>query len=192
MNSTNPDLLGPSHRHTLLRLARQSVEYGLSRGRSIEVDPNRYPPELKTPRAAFVTLQTHGALRGCIGHLEAVQPLVLDVAENAFSAAFRDPRFPPLGAAELPHLAIEISVLSTPRPLVFASEVELLAMIEPGVDGLIIEEGNARGTFLPTVWKSLAKPRDFLRHLKEKAGLSPDYWSETLRIQRYRTETFKE
>jgi AmmeMemoRadiSam system protein A len=192
MNSTNPDLLDPSQRRTLLRLARQSIEHGLGHGKAIEVDAARYSAALRAQRAAFVTLETHGALRGCIGHLEAIQPLVRDVAENAFAAAFRDPRFPPLGPAELPHLAIEISVLGVPHPLDFASEAELLATIEPGVDGLILEEGNSRGTFLPTVWKSLPEPRDFLRHLKAKAGLHPDYWSDTIRIQRYRTESFAE
>lgn len=171
-------------------LARQSIEHGLSHGRAIEVDPTRYPAELQVQRAAFVTLHTHGALRGCIGHLKAIQPLVRDVADNAFAAAFRDPRFPALRPSELPHLAIEISVLSTAQPLSFASEEELLTLVEPGVDGLILEEGAARGTFLPTVWESLPEPREFLRHLKQKAGLSPDHWSDDIRIKRYRTESF--
>jgi uncharacterized protein len=192
MSSANPDLLGPSQRRALLGLARQSIEHGLSHGRAISVDPTRYPAELAAQRAAFVTLETHGTLRGCIGHLEAIAPLVRDVADNAFAAAFRDPRFPPLRPAELPHLAIEISVLSVPRPLSFSSETELLTMIEPGVDGLILEDGSARGTFLPTVWRNLPEPKDFLRHLKTKAGLSPDYWSNDIRIQRYRTESFSE
>ena len=192
MNSANPDLLGPSQRRALLGLARQSIEHGLSYGRAMAVDPTGYSAELRAQRATFVTLETHGTLRGCIGHLEAIAPLVRDVADNAFAAAFRDPRFPPLRPAELPHLAIEISVLSVPQPLSFASEAELLAKIEPGVDGLILEDGSAHGTFLPTVWRSLPEPRDFLRHLKTKAGLSPDYWSDGMRIQRYRTESFAE
>jgi len=117
---------------------------------------------------------------------------VLDVAENAFAAAFRDPRFPPLTEPELADLSIEISVLSPSEPLTFGSEEELLQMIEPGRDGLILEAGNARGTFLPTVWESLPQPRDFLRHLKQKAGLHPDHWSDGIRISRYRTESFSE
>jgi AmmeMemoRadiSam system protein A len=192
MSSADSELLDASERRTLLKLARQSIEHGLSEGRAIAVDADSYPADLKAQRAAFVTLETHGTLRGCIGHLEAIQPLVRDVAENAFAAAFRDPRFPPLRPSELPLLAIEISVLSTPRSLPFATEEELLALIEPGIDGLILEEGSARGTFLPTVWDSLPEPRDFLRHLKTKAGLSPDYWSSDIRIKRYRTESFAE
>jgi len=190
MSSTNSDRLDPSERRTLLALARQSIEHGLSHGCPITIDPTGYPAKLRAQRAAFVTLEAHGALRGCIGHLDAIQPLVYDVAENAFGAAFRDPRFPPLVPAELAHLAIEISVLSVPQPLPFTSEAELLKLIEPGLDGLILEEGRARGTFLPTVWKTLPNPTDFLRGLKTKAGLSPDYWSDGIRIQRYRTESF--
>jgi hypothetical protein len=192
MPSADANLLEPAQRRILLALARESIEHGLREGRPIPVDLSGYPPVLAERRAAFVTLHDRGALRGCIGHLQAIQPLVLDVAENAFAAAFRDPRFPPLTEPELADLAIEISVLSPPEPLTFGSEEELLQMIEPGRDGLILEAGNARGTFLPTVWESLPQPRDFLRHLKQKAGLRPDYWSDDIRISRYRTESFSE
>jgi len=192
MPSADANLLEPAQRRILLALARESIEHGLREGRPIPVDLSGYPPVLAERRAAFVTLHDRGALRGCIGHLQAIQPLVLDVAENAFAAAFRDPRFPPLTEPELADLAIEISVLSPPEPLTFGSEEEQLQMIEPGRDGLILEAGNARGTFLPTVWESLPQPRDFLRHLKQKAGLRPDYWSDDIRISRYRTESFSE
>jgi AmmeMemoRadiSam system protein A len=192
MPSADANLLEPAQRRILLALARESIEHGLRRGRPIPLDTSDYPAVLAERRAAFVTLHARGALRGCIGHLQAVQSLVLDVAENAFSAAFRDPRFPPLTEPELADLAIEISVLSPSEPLTFGSEEELLQMIEPGRDGLILEAGNARGTFLPTVWESLPQPRDFLRHLKQKAGLRPDYWSDDIRVRRYRTESFSE
>jgi AmmeMemoRadiSam system protein A len=192
MRSADSGRLDPSERHALLRLARQSIEHGLSTGRPISVDPRQYAARLAEQGAAFVTLHRKGTLRGCIGHLEAIQPLVLDVAENAFAAAFRDPRFAPLTEPELADLAIEISVLSPSEPLACASEEELLRMIEPGRDGLILEDGAARGTFLPTVWESLPQPRDFLRHLKRKAGLPPDHWSDQIRVSRYRTESFSE
>jgi AmmeMemoRadiSam system protein A len=156
------------------------------------VEPADYAPALQASRAAFVTLHQHGQLRGCIGHLEAVQPLVQDVAENAFAAAFRDPRFPPVGASELDALHIEISVLTPPQPMQFSSEADLLAQIEPGRDGLILVEGRARGTFLPSVWASLPQPEAFLRHLKLKAGLPQGHWSPEIRISRYRTESFSE
>ena len=184
--------LDPRHRQTLLALARRSIVQGLETGRPLSVAPEEFDEPLRARRAAFVTLTTWGNLRGCIGHLEAIQPLVRDVADNAFAAAFRDPRFPPLAARELGPLQIEISVLTPATPLRFGSEAELLALIEPGRDGLILEAGAARGTFLPTVWESLPDRRDFLRHLKQKAGLPPDYWSDRLRVSRYRTEAFSE
>ena len=182
----------PTHRQTLLALARRSIVQGLEVGRPLPVVPEEFEEPLRARRAVFVTLTTGGQLRGCIGHLEAIQPLVRDVADNAFAAAFRDPRFPPLTARELGTLRIEISVLTPATPLSFGSEAELLALIEPGRDGLILEVGAARGTFLPAVWESLPERRDFLRHLKLKAGLPPDYWSDRLRVSRYRTEAFGE
>lgn len=192
MPSANSDLLDPSQRLTLLRLARQSIAYGLDRGRSLPVDLSDYSGALTEERAAFVTLHTKRALRGCIGHLQAIQSLVQDVSENAFAAAFRDPRFPPLTRSELVETEISISVLTPPQLLSFTSEEELLQIIEPDRDGLILEAGAARGTFLPTVWENLPDPRDFLRHLKTKAGLPPDHWSDDIRISRYHTESFSE
>jgi len=191
-SDSDPTPLDPAQRRSLLTLARQSITHGLNRGRPLPVVAAEYPATLQVQRAVFVTLLLGGALRGCIGHLEASQLLVLDVAENAFAAAFRDPRFPPLTRLELDRLAIEISVLTPPQPLAFTSEEALLRLLEPGRDGLILEDGAARGTFLPTVWESLPDPRDLLRQLKQKAGLPPDHWSERIRVGRYRTESFSE
>ena len=143
-------------------------------------------------RATFVTLNKFGELRGCIGHLEAIQPLIADVAENAFNAAFRDPRFQPVTASEFGDLEVHISVLSPPEPMVFTSEADLLRQIRPGIDGLILEDGAYRGTFLPSVWEQLPDPAQFLAHLKMKAGLPPNYWSDTLKVSRYTTESFSE
>ena len=182
-----PDAL----RRQLLELARGSIRHGLDTGTPLPVDPREFPPELQAQRACFVTLQRHGALRGCIGHLEAFEPLVTDVARNAFAAAFQDPRFPPLSRGELDGLELHISILTPARPLEFTSEADLIARLRPGVDGLILEDGPFRGTFLPSVWEQLPEPREFLRHLKQKAGLPPGHWSETLRIQRYETESFE-
>jgi AmmeMemoRadiSam system protein A len=182
--------LNPQERVTLLDLARRSIAHGLARNTPLPVDPADYPEALRTQLAAFVTLHLSGELRGCIGHLEAVQPLVRDVAENAYAAAFRDPRFSPVTAQELPELAVHISVLTRPEPMTFGSEAELLAQIRPGVDGLILTEGRARGTFLPAVWESLPRPQDFLNHLKRKAGLPADHWSDRVQVARYATESF--
>lgn len=141
-------------------------------------------------RATFVTLEIGGALRGCIGVLEAIRPLVVDVARNAFAAAFEDPRFPRLTRAELPRLDIHISVLTPPEPMHFDSEADLLRQIRPGIDGLILEDRGRRGTFLPSVWEQLPKPDEFFEHLRHKAGLPGGYWSETLIVSRYTTESF--
>jgi hypothetical protein len=176
----------------LLTLARRSIHHGLETGRAPRLDAGGEPPELQVHRAAFVTLELQGHLRGCIGHLEATQPLVLDVSDNAFAAAFQDPRFPPVSARELDPLSISISVLTPSTELRFASEAALLDLIEPGRDGLILADAGRRGTFLPSVWEQLPERRDFLRRLKEKAGLSPDHWSDRLRVWRYRTESFGE
>ncbi len=182
--------LGAKERRRLLGVAAASIAHGLETGRPLAVDPVEHPPALRAPGATFVTLQLQGRLRGCIGSLEAHRPLVVDVAENAYAAAFRDPRFPPLSAAEFPELEIEISRLTPPEPLRISSEAELLQRLQPGVDGLIIEDGPHRATFLPAVWRSLPDPREFLAQLKLKAGLPVDHWSDTLRVYRYRTEAF--
>ena len=183
-------LLQAQYRQILLKVAADSIAHGLTRGRALEVTPADFPAELQAPRASFVTLTLDDALRGCIGTLDARRPLARDVADNAYAAAFRDPRFAPLRPSEWERLHIHISVLSPPEPLNFSSEDELLAQLMPGIDGLILEEGVHHGTFLPSVWESLPDPRDFVIHLKRKAGLAPDYWSPTLRAKRYTTESF--
>ena len=173
----------------LLDIASKSIRDGLAGGQGLQVDLGDYPSTLTRPGASFVTLNLDGELRGCIGHLEARQPLVRDVAENAWLAAFRDPRFAPLSSDEFTRLEMSISILSAPEPLEFSSESELLRVIRPGVDGLILQEGRRQGTFLPSVWDSLPNPRDFLRHLKLKAGLSADYWSDDIEVSRYTTQS---
>jgi AmmeMemoRadiSam system protein A len=187
LNNTSP-ILTPPHRQQLLQLAGDSIRKGLC-GDTLSVQATDYPEPLRVLRATFVTLHIDAKLRGCIGTLEARQTLVQDVASNAYSAAFRDPRFSALTWTEYERLDIHISVLSLPEPLQFSSEDELLAQLRPRVDGLIIEEGYNRGTFLPAVWEQLPDPREFLRQLKHKAGLPPDYWSSRIRVQRYTTES---
>lgn len=174
----------------MLDLAEASIRHGLDEGGALPVRPEDHPERLREKRATFVTLNRHGQLRGCIGHLEAIQSLVEDVAENAWCAAFRDPRFPPLLPHELVGLKIHISVLTPPESLSFTDEADLLRQIRPGVDGLILKDGPARGTFLPSVWASLPAVDEFWLHLKRKAGLPADHWSPTLEVQRYTTESF--
>ncbi len=177
-------------RSILLRVARDSIQHGLHHGQPLPLDAEDFPRQLRPHRATFVTLQRQGVLRGCIGHLEPLQPLVVDVAENAFAAAFRDPRFPPLREAESTDLELHISILSPATRLEFSSEQDLIGQLQPGSDGLILEDGSARGTFLPSVWEALPEPKDFFTQLKRKAGLSPSHWSPTLKVYRYRTQSF--
>lgn len=188
--SVAPPEFSPSDRHLLLDVARESVAHGLAHGEPLLPHMDRLSPLLRTTRATFVTLKIADRLRGCIGTLQAVRPLVLDVSHNAYAAAFRDPRFPSLGVAELVFLQYHISVLSPAQPMSFESEEDLLSQLRPGIDGLILTEGSRRGTFLPAVWEQLPDSRTFFAHLKLKAGLPADYWSPEVRVSRYTTESF--
>ena len=174
----------------LLAIALKSIKSGLDHGKPLRLNIGDYSARLSAQRASFVTLNHGEALRGCIGTLEARTSLVESVADNAWAAAFRDPRFAGLTASEVSDLSIQVSVLSPLKPVTPASEQELLTRMIPGEAGWVLQEEDNRGTFLPAVWSSLGEPAEFLRQLKIKAGLSPDYWSGTLRIWRYTTESF--
>ncbi|BCG65754.1 MAG: hypothetical protein methR_P3609 [Methyloprofundus sp.] len=181
-------LLNKEQQQQLLAITKESIAYGLKHDQALSVNSHNYATELQVVRATFVTLEINGQLRGCIGMLEAVRPLVVDIVENAFAAAFKDPRFPPLSAAEYPQLEIHLSILGATEPMQFESEADLIAQIRPNIDGLIIQEGRQRGTFLPSVWEALPEPEAFLRHLKQKAGLPGNYWSDTLMVSRYQCQ----
>jgi len=165
----------------LLAIARNAVggELGRAHGRPPAHDA------LDVPGATFVTLTQSGLLRGCIGSLEATRPLRADVHANAIAAAFRDPRFPPLHAAEFDVTRVEVSLLSASRSVAVTDEAGLLRALVPGVDGVILEFGRHRATFLPQVWESLDEPRRFLDALKRKAGLPADFWHPQIRFSRY-------
>lgn len=180
--------LNKEHQQRLLALAKSSIQHGLQTGKPLKINLADYPVELIEPRATFVTLHINHELRGCVGVLEAIRPLADDIAENAFSAAFKDSRFPALAANEFKDLEIHLSILTPAEPVSFTSEQDLVTQLQPGIDGLILEEGRRRGTFLPSVWEQLPEPQQFLRHLKKKAGFPPNYWSDKIRIYRYRTE----
>lgn len=177
-----------AERKILIQAARDSILRGLAHENSYTININQYAEQLRQPRACFVTLHINNRLRGCIGSLLAHQPLILDVIQNANNAAFKDPRFPPLTADEYPDLTLEISVLSAPQAMHFTSEEDLLQQIRPGIDGLILSDNGHRGTFLPSVWEQLPERSDFLKHLKSKAGLPTNYWSNTIQIENYTAE----
>lgn len=182
--------LDAAARRALLDIAARSVAHGLRHGIPLPVASQAYPEPLRAPGASFVTLRIAGELRGCMGSLESRRPLVVDVAGNAFAAAFRDPRFAPLRADEVPGVAFYVSVLGPAEPLTFTDEADLIGRLRPGSDGLILRAGPRQGTFLPSVWESLPQPEDFLRQLKRKAGLPEDYWSDDIQVWRYETESF--
>jgi AmmeMemoRadiSam system protein A len=172
-------------------VARRSIEQGLRTGKPLAVDPEAFPPELRAKRACFVTLRRSGELRGCIGTLEGDAALVVGVAENAFKAAFRDPRFSPLREADLPGIEIHISILSPLERVEVRSETDLLAKLRPGVDGVVLRQGFQQGTFLPSVWQELPDAAQFLSQLKRKAGLAADFWSDDLEVWRYTAESIE-
>lgn len=181
----------PKEKQFLLNIADEAIKFGLETQQVLQVKLGSYPEKLREPGASFVTLEINKQLRGCIGSLEAHQPLIQDVAHNAYAAAFGDPRFYPLTAEEYPNISKHISVLSKPEPISFTSEQDLLKKIRPNIDGLILSDRDYRGTFLPAVWESLPTPELFLQHLKLKAGLPEDYWSTTLKIERYTAEVIE-
>ncbi len=178
--------------HQLIQIAKDSIAYGLDHGQAMPVDSLDYALELQVQRATFVTLEIKQQLRGCIGMLEAVRPLVIDIAENAYAAAFRDSRFSRVSTKELSLLEIHLSILSPPEPINFYSEEDLIRQLRPGLDGLIMQEGSQRGTFLPSVWEKLDSPKEFVRQLKKKSGLASNYWSDSLRVSRYQCEIIAE
>jgi len=173
---------------TLLAIARGAIAGCLSE----PVPPFEAASWLQEPGATFVTLQLNGELRGCVGSLLAKRPLREDVETNARAAAFHDSRFAPLSRREYTGIEIEVSLLSSMEKLAFESQKQLFTLLRPGVDGVVLEYGWQRGTFLPQVWEQLPDPKTFLAHLKQKAGLPVDFWSDGIQISRYTVTKWRE
>jgi AmmeMemoRadiSam system protein A len=173
---TPPDL-----GHALVRTARTAIAESLG----LEWAAVATHEALQRPAATFVTLRQSGQLRGCIGSIRPARPLGQDVRRNAIAAAFHDPRFAPLTADEFENTSVEVSLLSTSEAIAVANERDLLARLRPGIDGLTLEFGLHRATFLPQVWEALPDPREFLTALKAKAGLPPSFWSPGVTVSRY-------
>jgi uncharacterized protein len=184
-------MIDAADRSELLRLARVSIERGLAEGQ-LAPAPAASSPALAERRATFVTLTAADDLRGCCGSIEPRFALAEDVWRNAWASAFADPRFPSLSAAEYPRLDIHISILTPLERMPVSSEEDLLAKLQPGHDGLMLQLGAARATFLPAVWEALPDPQQFVRQLKLKAGWRQDFWSADIEVWRYRTESFGE
>ncbi len=189
----NTTLLTDDEKQLLLRLARQSIE-GAVKGQPLpRLNLEDYSLRLRADGASFVTLMRADELRGCIGTLEAHQPLVQDVCEHAVAAALEDFRFPPVQEGEVAKITIEISVLSEPQVLDYKNPGELIQRLQPGVDGVVIRDGICRATFLPQVWEKLPDPEEFLDHLCLKMGAPAKLWRrKPLTVLTYQVEEFAE
>ena len=188
-----PHSLTDEEKQILLRLARKAVETAV-RGLALPpVDKQALTPALRENGASFVTLTIHGELRGCIGALEAYQPLNEDVREHAIAAALKDPRFPPVSENELSRIHIEVSRLTSPTALEYANAEDLLKKLRPHIDGVILRHGHRRATFLPQVWEKIPDPVEFLEQLCYKMGERGNLWREAkLQVYTYQVEEFNE
>ena len=184
--------LSDSEQSRLLDIARQSISSGFSTRSALQINLAEFENKLQTRAAVFVTLTRYGELRGCVGSLQAVEPLAQAVATSAFNAAFRDSRFPAVDVDELDAIRIEISVLSQMEPIEAPTRQALLDSLQPGIDGLLLEDRGYRSTFLPKVWEKITSPNEFLEQLLLKAGFDAGHWSSTIRFYRYHTLTFAE
>jgi hypothetical protein len=185
--------LTDSERSILLSLARQSIENYINNHRLLKLDPKILTPTLKQEGASFVTLTIRGNLRGCVGALEPYQSLAEDVIEHAIAAATQDYRFPPVQPAELNEIEIEISYLTRPKILIYDNPSDLIKLLRPKIDGVVIRDGSRRATFLPQVWEKIPEPEEFLEELCMKMGSSPDLWQrKKLEVLIYQVEEFHE
>jgi AmmeMemoRadiSam system protein A len=185
--------LTEGERGILLHLAREAIESAVRKEKLPPLDLQSLPPTLRENGASFVTLTLHANLRGCIGALEAYQPLAEDVREHAIAAALDDPRFPPVSKSELDRIRIEVSRLTAPQELEYMSGEDLLKRLRPHVDGVILKHGSRRATFLPQVWEKIPDPAEFLDQLCYKMGARPSLWRDTkLQVFLYQVEEFHE
>jgi AmmeMemoRadiSam system protein A len=188
------DRLTLEEQQTLLRLAREAMTIRVKGGILPRLDPSPLPARLREAGASFVTLTIRGKLRGCIGALEAYQPLAEDVREHAVAAALEDPRFPPVRENEISVIQIEVSRLTRPVPLEYKDVADLLSKLRPHVDGVILRDTfGHRATFLPQVWEKIPDPVEFLNYLCEKMSLSANAWqTKHLDVSTYQVEEFHE
>ena len=177
----------------LLHLARQVLERAVRREKLPPLELESLSPCLQAEGASFVTLTKGGELRGCVGALEPYQPLAEDVREHTVAAALEDFRFPPVQPDELPQIEVEVSRLTRPVPLTYDGPEDLLAKLQPGLDGVVIRDGFRSATFLPQVWDKIPDKVDFLDQLCWKMGAEPDLWRrKKLEVLIYRVEEFHE
>lgn len=185
--------LSTEERSILLHLARQALESGVRNQPLEPLDLDTLPEQLRETGVTFVTLTEREMLRGCVGALEAYQPLAEDVREHAIAAALEDYRFPPVRPEEIPWIKIEISRLTTPVPLEYDRPEDLPKLLRRGVDGVVLRDGMRRATFLPQVWEKIPDKAEFLANLCYKMGAAPDTWKKIhLEVLIYHVEEFHE
>ena len=185
--------LNKAEQEILLKIAREGLEKSATENQLPDINLELLPPPLQEDGASFVTLTVQERLRGCIGTLQAYQPLAVDVQEHAEAAALQDPRFPNVTPDELPGIAIEVSVLSPRMPLAYNGPQDLLAKIRPGIDGLVLQDGFRKATFLPQVWEKIPDPAMFLSQLCLKMGAPADLWrKKPLDVYVYQVQEFHE
>lgn len=189
-SSLTENMLNAQQKEKLHETAYHSIEQGLKQHHPSTINLSDYDTHLREKAATFVTLKIDHGLRGCIGILVPTRALIDDVAHNAYAAAFNDRRFESIKQDELERLTIHISVLNKPEKMYFDSEQDLVSQLQPGIDGIILEEESKKSTFLPSVWESLNNKVEFLQLLKKKAGLPADYWSNSIKVKRYSVESF--
>lgn len=188
-----PHTFTTAEKRQLLDIARQSITAAVNRKPLPEIHLDALPEALRQPAACFVTLHIGSALRGCTGNLVAQRPLAEEVALTAVQTAFRDPRFLPVTAEEIPLLDIEISVLTPPQPLHYTSPEDLIAQLHPGLDGVTLRWGGHRATFLPQVWERVPDPNSFLDMLCQKMGLPAQSWRNChMDVETYRSIAWSE
>ena len=176
----------------LINLARQTITHELDMGIEPDISEFRDDDTFNQMLASFVTLKMDNQLRGCMGTVDAKQPLYLDVMHNSISAAFNDSRFGHLTVGELSRITLSISILTRPQRVAVGTEADLIQILEPGEDGLVLQEGIRRATFLPTVWDQVPSADMFLSQLKQKGGWPGDYWSSSMQVSRYHTVNIDE
>ena len=190
---SDTDRLTEEEGRQLVEVARKTIQEALFNPKNKGEPDTVSFPKFQERRGTFVTLTLNGALRGCIGHILPQESLIEGVRINAINAAFRDPRFRPLGQNEFEKIKVEVSILTEPKPLPYTDANDLLAKLRPGTDGVIIRKGYHQATFLPQVWEQLPNKKDFLSHLCLKAGLDRDAWAhEKLEVHAYQVQAFEE
>ena len=188
-----PDHLTDSERAILLKIARKAITSAVLKNKPEKIDLGKYSLTLTELGVSFVTLTKINQLRGCIGAIEAYQPLILDVQEHAAAAAMEDYRFPIVKKEEISQIEIEISRLTPPQYLDYSTPGDLIDKLRVGVDGVLIKYNGRKATFLPQVWEKVPNPDQFLSQLCMKMGSVNDLWrNQDIQVFTYQVEYFKE